>query len=250
MTPRLVVGVHPVREALRAGGVQEVRVGQRADSRVADIVRLAEADGVPVIRVDGADLDRLAAGQRHQGVLATLADAPRRWTLEQLVAADPRPLIVILDGVEDPHNVGAILRTADAVGATGVVRQDRHAAALGPAAARSSAGAVAHVRIAEVVNIVRAIETLKALGVWVVGLDAEGAQAYGTVDYRPGTALVVGAEGEGLRRLVREHCDFVVALPMRGHVGSLNVSVAAGVLLYEVMRQRNVGDLPDVAESR
>ena len=144
-----------------------------------------------------------------------------------------------MDGVEDPHNVGAILRTADAVGATAVVRQERHAAALGPAAARASAGALAHVRIVDVVNVARAIETLKSLGVWVVGMDAEGAQPYDRIDFRPPTALVVGAEGEGLRRLVREHCDFIAALPMRGHVSSLNVSVATGVVLYEALRQRS-----------
>jgi len=241
VAPIVIVGVHPVREALRAGGVREVRVGPRADARVAEIVRLAEVKGVPVRRVDVAELDRLADGERHQGILATLGDAPKRWTIEQLVAVDPQPLIVLLDGVEDPHNVGAILRTADAVGATGVVRQERHAAALGPAAARASAGALAHVRIADVVNISRAIETLKAMGVWVVGLDAEGAQPYDRIDFRPPTALVVGAEGEGLRRLVREHCDFIAALPMRGHVSSLNVSVATGVVLYEALRQRQGG---------
>ena len=172
-------------------------------------MRLAEQKGVPVRRVEVAELDRLAAGERHQGVLATLGDAPRRWTLEQVVALESRPLIVVLDGVEDPHNVGAILRTADAVGATALVRQERHAAALGPAAARASAGALAHVRIVDVVNVARAIETLKSLGIWVVGIDAEGAQPYDRIDFRPSTALVVGAEGEGLRRLVREHCDFI-----------------------------------------
>ncbi len=244
MAPIVIAGVHPVREALKAGGVREVRVGARADARVTEIIRLAEARGVPVRRVDMAELERLADGERHQGVVATLGDAPRRWSLEQLVAADDTPLIVVLDGVEDPHNVGAILRTVDAAGATGVVRQERHAAALGPAVARASAGALAHVRIADVVNVARAIETLKGLGVWVVGLDAEGAQPYDRIDFRPPTALVVGAEGEGLRRLVREHCDFIAALPMRGHVSSLNVSVATGVVLYEAVRQRLALDLP------
>ena len=239
MPPIVIVGVHPVREALRAGGVREVRVGPRADARVTEIVRLAEVKGVPVRRVDGAELDRLAEGERHQGVLATLGDAPRRWTLEQVVGADPKPLVVVLDGVEDPHNVGAILRTADAVGATGVVRQERHAAALGPAAARASAGALAHVRIVDVVNIARALERMKEMGIWVVGLDADDAQPYDRVDFRPPTAIVVGAEGEGLRRLVRQHCDFVAGLPMHGHVSSLNVSVATGVVLYEALRQRS-----------
>ena len=239
MPPIVVVGLHPVREALRAGGVREVRVATRQDARMTEIVRLAEVKGVPVRRVDVAELDRLAEGERHQGVLATLGDAPKRWTLEKVVQQDDRPLIVVLDGVEDPHNVGAIIRTADAVGATAIVRQERHAAALGPAAARASAGALAHARIVDVVNVVRALESLKALGVWVVGLDAAGAQPYDRIDFRPPTAVVVGAEGEGLRRLVREHCDFIAALPMRGHVSSLNVSVATGVVLYEALRQRH-----------
>ena len=239
MPPIVVVGLHPVREALRAGGVREVRVATRQDARMTEIVRLAEVKGVPVRRVDVAELDRLAEGERHQGVLATLGDAPKRWTLEQVVQQDARPLIVVLDGGEDPHNVGAIIRTADAVGATAIVRQERHAAALGPAAARASAGALAHARIVDVVNVVRALESLKALGVWVVGLDAAGAQPYDRIDFRPPTAVVVGAEGEGLRRLVREHCDFIAALPMRGHVSSLNVSVATGVVLYEALRQRH-----------
>ncbi len=238
MPPIVIAGVHPVREALRAGNVREVRVGTRQDARVAEIVRLAGVKGVPVRRVDVVELDRLAAGERHQGVVASLGDAPRRWTLEQVVQEDRNALIVVLDGVEDPHNVGAIIRTADAVGATAIVRQERHAAALGPAAARASAGALAHVRIVDVVNVARALESLKALGVWVVGLDVQGAQPYDRIDFGPPTAIVVGAEGEGLRRLVREHCDFIAALPMRGHVGSLNVSVATGVVLYEALRQR------------
>lgn len=250
MAPIVIAGIHPVREALRAGGVRHVRVGTRTDARVGEIVHLAEAKGVPVTRVDAAELDRLAGGERHQGVVAVIGDAARRWTLEQLVAVEAQPLIVVLDGVEDPHNVGAILRTADAVGATGVVRQERHAAALGPAAARASAGALAHVRIVDVVNVVRAVEMLKSLGVWVVGLDAEGAQPYDRIDFRPPTAVVVGAEGEGLRRLVREHCDFIAALPMRGHVSSLNVSVATGVVLYEALRQRGgSAELPGAGRS-
>ncbi len=238
MPQMVVVGVHPVREALKAGGVREIRIGPRQDARVGEIVRLAEVSGVPVRRVDVAELDRLADGERHQGVVAALGDAPRRWTLEEAVQQDPQPLIVVLDGVEDPHNVGAIIRTADAAGVTAIVRQERHAAALGPAAARASAGALAHARIVDVVNVARALEALKALGVWVVGLDADGAQPYDRIDFRPPTAIVVGAEGEGLRRLVREHCDFIAALPMRGHVSSLNVSVATGVVLYEALRQR------------
>ena len=152
-------------------------------------------------------------------------------------AAGP-PLIVVLDGIEDPHNVGAILRTVDAAGAHGVVRQTRHAARLDGAAAKASAGAVAHVKVATVVNIARAIGELKDAGVWTVGLDGRAAETYDHVDFTQPSALVLGAEGEGLRRLVRESCDRLASIPMRGHVASLNVSVAAAVVLFEAVRQR------------
>jgi len=149
-------------------------------------------------------------------------------------------LIVVLDQIEDPHNVGAILRTVDAAGADGIVRLSRHAAPLDGAAGKVSAGAVAHVRIAEVVNIARAIEDLKQAGVWSVGLAADAPKRYDEVDLTQPTAIVVGAEGTGLRRLVRERCDWVVSIPMQGHVQSLNVSVAAGIALFEALRQRRL----------
>jgi 23S rRNA (guanosine2251-2'-O)-methyltransferase len=158
--------------------------------------------------------------------------------------ADGPPLIVVLDGVEDPQNVGAILRSASAAGAHGVVRQARHAAPLDGAAAKASAGAVHHVRIATVVNIARAIEALKSLNVWTVGLDAAVGEAYDEVDYRVPTAFVVGAEGTGLRRLVRETCDRLVSIPMAGEMASLNVSVSAGVALFEAVRQRRRASRP------
>jgi len=145
----------------------------------------------------------------------------------------------VLDGVEDPHNLGAILRTADAAGADGVVVQSRRSAARDGAAAKASAGAVAHVRIAEVVNIARAIEELKEAGVWTVGLAGDAPDPYDVIDYTLPTAVVLGAEGAGLRRLVRERCDRLASIPMRGHVSSLNVSVAAGIVLFEAVRQRS-----------
>ena len=144
----------------------------------------------------------------------------------------------MLDGIEDPHNLGAILRTVDAAGASGLIRQSRRAARLDGAAAKASAGAVSHVRIAEVVNIARAVEELKELGVWTIGLAGDADKSYVDMDLTLPTALVLGAEGHGLRRLVRDRCDELVAIPMRGHVGSLNVSVAAGVALFEAVRQR------------
>ena len=154
---------------------------------------------------------------------------------------DPPPLIVVLDEVEDPQNVGAILRTLDAVGATGLIRQTRRAARLDGAAAKASAGAVHHVPVANVVNIARAVEALKGAGVWTVGLDAAAELPYYEWDLTLPTALILGAEGRGLRRLVRERCDAIARIPMRGHVGSLNVSAAAAVVLFEADRQRSRG---------
>jgi 23S rRNA (guanosine2251-2'-O)-methyltransferase len=153
------------------------------------------------------------------------------------------PLIVVLDGIEDPHNVGAILRTVDAAGADGVVRQSRHAARLDGAAAKAAAGAVSHVKVAEVVNIARSLEELKEAGIWTVGLAGESPKRYDQMDFTLPTALVVGAEGAGLRRLVRDRCDWLVSIPMQGHVRSLNVSVAAGIALFEAVRQRNTSTL-------
>src|SRR5690606_34225302 len=216
-----VVGVHPVLEALRAGAVRELHVARRGDPRMAEIERLARARGVRIRRVTPDVLDELAGGLTHQGVVETVADTRPRATLADLVDGIDAPLIVILDGVEDPQNLGAILRTADAAGVSGVVRQERRSAALGAAAARASAGALAHVRIVDVVNIARAMEELKARGVWMVGLDDEGAVDYDTLDLRPPTGIVLGSEGRGLRRLVREHCDFIARIPMRGRVSSL-----------------------------
>jgi 23S rRNA (guanosine2251-2'-O)-methyltransferase len=233
-----VFGINPVREALRAGHVREVRVGERIDGRVRQIVEAAERDGVPIRHVSRSDLDRVARGGLHQGVVAD-TQKPEAWGLTDLINTGRRPsLIVVLDSVEDPQNVGAILRTADAAGVDGVVRQTRRAAPLTGAAAKASAGAVAHVRIAEVVNIARSLEELKESGVWAVGLAADAPKSYDEVDLTLPTALVVGAEGTGLRRLVRERCDWLVSIPMLGHVQSLNVSVAAGIMLFEAVRQR------------
>ena len=174
----------------------------------------------------------------RSGVVAD-AREPDSFSVEDLVAqAAGEPLIVVLDGIEDPHNLGAILRTVDAAGADGVVRQARHAAPLGGAAAKASAGAVSHVKIAEVVNIARALEQLKQVGVWTVGFAGDAQKRYDELDLTVPTAFVVGAEGTGLRRLVRERCDWVVAIPMAGHVQSLNVSVATGIALFEALRQR------------
>jgi 23S rRNA (guanosine2251-2'-O)-methyltransferase len=237
----IVYGVNAVREALRAGRVERIAVSATGNPRVQEILALAAERQIPIDAVDTRALDRQARGGVHQGVVATARDL-EVWTPAELArqAAGP-PLIIVLDGVEDPHNLGAILRTADAVGASGLVRQARHAAPLDGAVARTSAGAVAHVRIATVVNIARAVEELKAEGVWTMGLDEAGEQPYDAVDFTLPTAVVLGAEGSGLRRLVKERCDFTASIPMAGQVSSLNVSVAAGVVLFEAARQRRRG---------
>jgi 23S rRNA (guanosine2251-2'-O)-methyltransferase len=237
----IVYGINPVLEALRAGRVTALRVSARGGGRVDEVIALADHTGVPTRRVSSAELDRAARGGIHQGVAADLRDAASVSVEDLVVGAAGPALLVVLDGIEDPHNLGAILRTADAAGAHGVVRQSRHAAPLGGATAKASAGAVAHVKVAEVVNIARALEHLKAAGVWTVGLAGDAPQAYDAVDYTLPTALVVGAEGTGLRRLVRERCDWLVSIPMHGHVQSLNVSVAAGIALFEARRQRRPG---------
>jgi 23S rRNA (guanosine2251-2'-O)-methyltransferase len=235
----IVYGINPVLEALRAGRVTSLRVGHRAGERMRELLTLASQRGVRVQRVPPDLLDRAARGGVHQGVVADVEDAPTDYSIAELVGgAGGVPLIVVLDGIEDPHNVGAILRTADAAGADGVVMQSRRSAALGGAAAKASAGAVAHVKIAQVVNIARALDELKHAGVWTVGLAGEASTLYDDIDLKVPSAIVLGAEGAGLRRLVRERCDYLAAIPMRGHVSSLNVSVAAGITLFEAVRQR------------
>jgi len=236
----IIYGINPVLEALRAGRVRELRIGERADDRLQQLLALAGERGVRVRRVASDTLDRDSRRGVHQGVVAEIEQAAD-YSIEEIVSgASIAPLVVVLDGIEDPHNLGAILRTADAAGVDGVVVQSRRAASRSGVAAKASAGAVAHVKIAEVVNIARAVEELKEAGVWTVGLAAEAADAYDAIDLTLPTALVFGAEGAGLRRLVRERCDRLASIPMRGHVGSLNVSVAAGVVLFEAVRQRRM----------
>ena len=234
----LIYGINAVAEALKAGRVAALRVSTRADDRMRAVLRLAQERGVTIRRVDTVELDRAAPGASHQGVIADVT-AARKYDVAGLVReATPPALLVVLDGIEDPHNFGAIVRTADAAGAHGVIRQTRRAAPLGTAAGKASAGAIAHMKIAEVVNIARALEELKQAGIWTVGLAGDAPADYDKVDFSLPIALVLGAEGDGLRRLVRERCDFLVKIPMLGHIGSLNVSVAAGVALFEAVRQR------------
>ena len=235
----VIYGINPVLEAIKAGRAKEIWVAQRADDRLQRLLEDAAKHSVRVRFVTRDELDHASKRGAHQGVVAEV-ERRTEATLEDLALAkdDNPPLIVVLDEVEDPQNVGAILRTVDACGGSGVVRQTRRAAPLDGAAAKASAGAVNHVAVADVVNIARSLDELKKAGIWTVGLDAASKLAYYEWDLTLPTAIVVGAEGRGLRRLVRERCDQVVGIPMLGHVGSLNVSVAAAVVLYEAIRQR------------
>jgi 23S rRNA (guanosine2251-2'-O)-methyltransferase len=239
-----LTGIHAVKEALEAQRpIDRIVIAKgRQDTRVEEIVQLARKQGVPVRFEDRGQLDRLANSKDHQGVVA-LAAARAAATLEGILAqansgSGQMGLIVLLDGVEDPHNLGAIVRTALAAGAHGVVIPERRAAGLTDTVARSSAGALAHLPVAKVTNLVRTMEELKEAGYWLVGLDEGGDKNYTEVDYTSPTGIVLGSEGQGLHELTRKRCDFVVKLPTTGPVKSLNVSVAAGVVLFEALRQR------------
>jgi len=242
-----LTGIHAVREALDAQRpFERILIARgRQDTRVEEIVQLARKQNIPVRFEDRSQLDRLANSKDHQGVVA-LAAARAAATLEDILAtanksADhgSKGLIVLLDGVEDPHNLGAIIRTALAAGAHGVVIPERRAAGLTDTVARASAGALAHLPVAKVTNLNQAIEELKEAGYWLVGLDERADKAYTEVDYTSPVAIVLGGEGQGLHELTRKRCDFVVSLPTTGPVKSLNVSVAAGVVLFEALRQRH-----------
>ncbi len=237
----LICGINPVLEALASGNRHFERLlvvkGLR-NRRISEAISRAIRSSVPLRFETRETLDRIAGGVPHQGIVAVVSARPA-MTLETLLetARDP-PLFVVLDGVEDPRNLGAILRSAEAAGADGVLLPERHSAGLSETVNRASAGALEHVHVARVGNVVQALEALKARGVWVVGFDAAGTERWDRVDLKRPVALVVGGEGRGIRRLVREHCDHLASIPLFGHVDSINVSVAAGIALFEAIRQR------------
>lgn len=242
-------GLLPVLEALRAGNrrVERVTVAEGAhESRLHELIELARTNGVPVRRAPRAELQRMAAGATHQGVIATVsavAYADADELLEKLAArarsTDP-PLAVVLDGVEDPRNLGAIIRTAECAGVDGLFIPERRAAGLTETVAKAAAGALEYLPVARAPNVARLVEDFKARGVWTIGTDADANIEYTDWDWTQPCALLLGGEGAGLRRLVRERCDALVRIPLRGHITSLNVSVAAGIVLYEALRQRTL----------
>jgi 23S rRNA (guanosine2251-2'-O)-methyltransferase len=226
--------------ASRRVTIERIHVAREAHSgRLKEILQLARERDIPIRKEEPSVLDRLANGTLHQGIIAITA-ALSYADFDSLFKRD-RPLVVVLDGVEDPHNLGAVIRTADACNASGVLVPDRHSAPLSTAVVKASSGASAYVPVVRAKNLVSAIDELKDRGLWIVGVDAAATREWTEFDYTGPTAVVLGGEHRGLRRLVREHCDALVRLPMLGNIASLNVSVAAGVVLYEVVRQRRGG---------
>ncbi len=246
MTIELLYGRNAVREALRAGRRRIYAVylaeGARVREALADIMALAERAGVPVRSAPREQMDKRLAGAKHHGILAEASPYPYtslRELLELCARREPPPLMLLLDHLQDPQNVATLLRTAEAVGVDGVVIPAHRSAGITPAVVNASAGAVEHLRVAQETNLVRAMHALQEAGLWLVGVEkAPGAQLYTEADLSGPLGVVVGSEGEGMSRLVRQTCDFLVYLPMHGQVNSLNAAVAGSVALYEVWRQR------------
>ncbi len=234
-------GINAVLEAVQAGRRTVTRVlvaASRDDGRVRRVLEAAREAGVPVLRQPDRALDRLTGGEAHQGVVALVAGASYADPEDLLRSPGPSPLFVVLDGVEDPRNLGAVARVAAAAGARGLFLPERGSAGLTALAVKASAGAAERLPVARVRNIVSLLESLKEKNVWVVGLDQAGEVPWTAFDLTSPIALVLGGEGRGLRRLARETCDVVLSIPMAGGVESLNLSVAAGVVLFEAVRQR------------
>lgn len=246
MTTELLYGRNAVREALRARRrvLRRLVISRSVQESgiIADIIRLAEQVGVPVERIERQALDRQLRDANHQGVMLETGPYPYVELEECLQAAADRrepALLLLLDHLQDPQNIGTLLRTAEAVGCHGVVIPGRRAADITPAVVNASSGAVEHLRVAMVTNLAQTIEELQRTGIWVAGLEQdEAAKDIDTVDLDLPLALVIGAEGTGMARLVRERCDFLVRLPIVGQVGSLNAAVAGSIAIYHAWRQR------------
>ena len=248
-----IYGLIPVLEALRAGGKQleQITIAEGArHERLRELLDLAKQARVPVHRAPRFVLDRALPGATHQGVIAKAAAASYHdadQLLDELsskVSAGDAPLVLGVDAVEDPRNLGAILRTAECAGVSGVFIPERRAVGLTATVAKAAAGALAHISVARVTNLVQLIEQLKQRNIWVIGATGDAATDYTDWDWTVPSALFVGGEGAGLHRLVKERCDALVRIPLLGRIESLNVSVAAGVILYEALRQRRLSEPP------
>lgn len=244
MSEEWIIGKNPVIEALRSGRtINKIWIAEGVNkNQMGPVMGLAKENGVVVTTANRKKLDQLAGTDTHQGVIASVAAYAYAEVEDILAKAKEKneaPFLLILDELEDPHNLGSILRTADAVGAHGVIIPKRRSVGLTATVAKASAGAIEYVPVARVTNIVRTIEELKEQGVWVAGTDASAKQDFREGDFTIPLALVIGSEGKGMSRLVRDNCDFLFRLPMVGQVTSLNASVAAALLMYEVYRARS-----------
>lgn len=237
----VVYGINAVREAVHSRSIDHVLVREGAGGkRLQEILNGCRARNIPLRFAPRPALERLAQTDHHQDVVAVCSSRGYQ-DLNSVIEAESPALLLVLDGVEDPANLGAIVRTSVGGGANGVVIAERRAAGLSPAVARTAAGALEHARISRVKNLVRSIAEMKERGLWVLGFEARAEKSYLDLDYRQPCALVMGGEGHGLHRLVREACDQLARIPLRGQVESLNVSVATGIVLYEALRQRRAG---------
>ncbi|MFQ3580408.1 MAG: 23S rRNA (guanosine(2251)-2'-O)-methyltransferase RlmB [Chloracidobacterium sp.] len=239
----VIYGVSPVLEALRSGRrrVREVLVARGGKpNRLDELRALTRQAGVPLVEVDRVRLDTVTHRANHQGVAAFVAPVEYADLEDVLASATDKPLFVVLDQVEDPHNLGAVIRTAECAGARAVIIPEHHAAGLTDTVVKASAGATEYLPVARVVNLATALDALRRRDIWIVGVERDGERPYTAWDFTLPTAIVLGSEGKGMRRLVRERCDLVVSLPLLGQITSLNVSVAAGVVLYEAVRQRHL----------
>ncbi|MBR1482332.1 MAG: 23S rRNA (guanosine(2251)-2'-O)-methyltransferase RlmB [Ruminococcus sp.] len=240
--PDIIAGRNPVSEALRGNRQVDKILVAKGEKNGAVVAILAKARnrGIPVKEVDRQKLDYLSGGAVHQGIIA-FAAVKEYCTVEDILhCAEERgepPFLLVLDEVEDPHNLGAIIRTAECAGVHGVIVPKRRSAGLSYTVGKASAGAVEYMNIARVTNIAQTVDELKARGVWIFGADMNGTD-YRSCNFQGACAIVIGNEGKGISRLVREKCDVIVSLPMRGHINSLNASVAAGILMYEAMQTR------------
>jgi 23S rRNA (guanosine2251-2'-O)-methyltransferase len=232
----IIYGINPVAEALRSGAHQIERIWitrGKSSTRLQRIIELAKGQGLSVRFESSTVIRKKASTSHHQDIVAEIASV--RYTDFEAILENKPKLVMLVDGVEDPHNLGALLRTAEAAGVEGICIPERRSCGVTPAVMKASAGAAIHLKICHLGNLVLALEELKRRGFWVVGLDMRGKDSPHDIDPNLPLALVVGGEHRGLRRLVREHCDFIVSLPMKGQVESLNLSVAAGVLLYQLI---------------
>jgi 23S rRNA (guanosine2251-2'-O)-methyltransferase len=237
----IIIGRNPVLEALKSGReIEKLLVGKDAEGSIRKILGMAKEKGLSCQFLEKSALDRIADGGVHQGVIAYISTYEYCELEDILDLAKSRgedPFVILLDGIEDPHNLGAIMRTADGAGAHGIIIPKRRAAGITDVVAKASAGAVEYVAVARVSNIAQTIDRLKEMGVWIGACDMDGVE-YDTADLKGSLALVIGAEGQGIGRLVKDKCDFSLSIPMSGRITSLNASNAAAVLMYEVKRQR------------